>query len=76
MLPAAQDEAQLREAPSPERPPDDEPVGWRPRPVLALLALLVAAAMVAAALGGYSFIGPEAPTPMPTETRPPRLAQL
>lgn len=68
MLPAPQ------EPPSPDEPPDEEPLGWRPRPVLAILALLVAAAMVAAALGGYSFVGPEAPTPSPTRTPAPALA--
>jgi hypothetical protein len=57
-----------------ESPPlDDEPLG-RPRPLLAVLAVLIAAAMVAAALGGRSFVGPEAPTPDPTRTAPPAQA--
>jgi hypothetical protein len=68
MLPEAHDEPTLGEARRDELPAEEEPLGWRPRPALAILALLVVAAMVAAALGGYSFIGPEAPTPDPTPT--------
>ena len=59
-------------SPAPAEEPVDAPVP-RFRPLLALVALVVAAAMVLAALGGYSFVGPEAPTPDPTRT--PRPAQ-
>jgi hypothetical protein len=45
--------------------PNDEAVVRR-RPLLALLAVLVAVAIVVAAIGGNSFVGPTAPTPEPT----------